>query len=101
MKQFEYEYRVVRPGCNYPTYTEFFEQDVYMCSYAEPLSYYADHFVYNGEDPLNNQCLTLVGWGVHCARPALILVLWDDQAQRTYLMGSEGVVEIEYLSRGR
>lgn len=65
MKQFEYEYRVVRPGCNYPTYTEFFEQDVYMCSYAEPLSYYADHFVYNGEDPLNNQCLTLVGWGVH------------------------------------
>ena len=92
MKQFEY--RVVHPGRNYSTYTDFFDQDVHMCSCSEPLSYYADHFVYDGEGPLNNQCFTLVGWGAHCDCPVLILVLWDEQEQRTYLMSIEGVVEI-------
>ena len=35
MKQFEYEYRVVRPGCNYPTYTDFLNR---MCTCALMLS---------------------------------------------------------------
>lgn len=89
MKQFEC--RVVRPGCNYSLYTDFFNHEVHLCTCSQPLSFYANHFCCTGKAPYFGQELTVVGWGIRLARPDLILVLWSDQEQRTYLMGIEGV----------
>ena len=94
MKRLQFECRVVRPGCNYSTYTDFFDQEVHLCTCSQPLSFYANHFFCNGKAPYVDQELTVVGWGAHCDTPRLILVLWSEGERRTYLMGIEGVVEI-------
>lgn len=91
MKLYTFDYRVIYPGFNYSTYTDFFDQPVVMCDYAEPLSYYVEHFVYDGDDPLIDQRLTLVGWGAHCCDPVLVFILWSEFERRTYLMRADGV----------